>query len=855
MLSQFWIEVRVRLAALFARRSLHARASEELEFHLAMREQRLIESGAPPAEARERARRELGNPSLLAEQTLDSWRYPLVDTLMQDIRYGLRTLRKHPGFTATAVLSLALGIGANTTIFSLFDALLFRPLPVKSPGELVLATQHFNDRQSLMLNNRQREVFAASETLAGLCASRHSILRARTSGESQFVEAMLASGNCFSLLGISSALGRMITEADDQAADAVAVLSHGYWQRQFGADPSVIGQTVTLQDRPFTIVGVAPRGFVGLEPGRAADIIVPLNSQGGPLLTNPDVYWLRLLGRRKPGVSIEQVQADLAVRFANLPRNPKIKGPPPRLEVIPAASGFGDVRMQFALPLRILMGAVALVLLIACMNLASLLLARASGRRQEIHMRIALGASRARLLHQLLTESLLLSCLGGVLAFGIAQVASPLLVQSMSRGRTSILLDLTPDWRTLSFTAAVSLLTGALFGIVPALRAIRNDTIGAQHGSRLKTGSRGWSAALIVSQVALCVMVLVSAGLLLGSLRKLQQVDAGFRKEGLLLLSFSADHYTGPAALRLHRELQQRLTALPGVKAVSTFGDVPLGGANVTTNDFSINQVGPRFFEAMGIPLVAGRPFSEQEAVERRPVAIISESVARKFFPDRNPLGQHLDVFGTDSEVIGVVKAARYRSLREPADPMVYQPAFGSGSYAIRTAADPAGLAGAVRRELRETARDVPVWYLDTLDDRVDATLVRERMVSTLCAWFGGFALLLACIGLYGRLSYAVSERTGEIGVRMALGARQTQIVWMVLKDALILTVSGIMIGVPIALASTQVFRSLLFEVGASDAATFAAIVTGIIGVTSIAGYIPARRAAGVDPAVALKTE
>ena len=328
----------------------------------------------------------------------------------------------------------------------------------------------------------------------------------------------------------------------------MAVLSYGYWQRQFGADPSAIGQTITLQDRPFTIIGVAPRGFIGLEPGRPVDIIVPLASQGGPLLTNPNVIWLRLLGRRKPGVSIEQVQADLAVRFARVPRNPRVTGPPPELEVVPAASGFGDVRMAFDLTLRILMGAVALVLLIACMNLASLLLARASGRRQEIDLRIALGAGRGRLLRQLLTESLLLSVLGGILALGIAWVASPLLAQSMSRGRTPILLDLALDWRTLAFTAAVSLLTGVLFGIVPALRAIRQkDTIVAQHGSRLKTGSRRWSAALIVSQVALCVVVLVSAGLLMGSLRKLQQVDAGFRKERLMVLAIRPDNYKGPS--------------------------------------------------------------------------------------------------------------------------------------------------------------------------------------------------------------------------------------------------------------------------------------------------------------------
>jgi predicted permease len=827
-----------------------------LQFHVAMREQRLIESGVPPGEAHSRARLKLGNPTLLAEQTLNSWRYSFVDTLIQDIRYGLRTLRKNPGFTATAVLSLALGIGANTAIFSLFDALLFRALPVASPQELVLATQRFADRQSLMLNNRQREAFAGSETLVGLCASRHSQLRTTVSGESDFAEGMLASGNCFSLLGVSAVLGRVITEADDKSAEPVAVLSHRYWQRQFGGNPSAIGQTITLQDRTFTIIGVAPRGFIGLEPGMPADIIVPVNSLGGSLLMNPNVFWLRLLGRRKPGMSIEQVQADLAVRFARIPRNSRLTGPPPRLEVVPAGSGFGDVRMKFSLPLRILMGAVALVLLIACMNLASLLLARASGRRQEINLRIALGAGRGRLLRQLLTESVLLSGLGGLLGLGIASVATPLLAQSMSRGRTPILLDLAPDWRTLGFVAGVSLLTGLLFGIVPALRATRQrDTIGAQHGTRLKTGSRSWSAALIVSQVALCVIVLISAGLLLSSLRKLQQLDAGFRKEHTLVLGIRPDNYKGAAELRLHRELYQRFTTLPGVESVTTFDDVPLGGVNVTTDEFSVNSVGPRFFETMGIPLVAGRALNEQDALERRPVAVISESVARKLFPDRNPLGEHLDVFGTDREVIGVVRDARYRSLRLPAEPMVYQPAFGAWSYGIRTKGDPALLAGAVRRELREAARDVPVWSLDTLESRVDATLVNERMVSSLCSWFGGFALLIASIGLYGRLSYAVSERTGEIGVRMALGARQGQVVWMVLRDALILTLAGIGIGVPLALASTQILRSLLFGVRATDGGTFVVIVAGIIGVTSIAGYIPARRAACVDPVIALRTE
>jgi predicted permease len=782
-----------------------------------------------------------------------------VSTLIQDVRYGLRGFRRNPGFAATAVLSLALGIGANTTIFHLFDALLFRPLPVKAPEELVLVTRYVGDQRSLMLNNGERTAFSSSETLAGLCASRHSRIRVTRSGESQFAEGMFAGGNCFALLGVGATLGRTITETDDQlaAGTLAAVLSYGYWQRQFGADPGVIGRNVDLDGRPFTIVGVAPRGFIGLEPGAPADIIVPLTSFHSPLLTNPDVYWLRLLGRRKSGVSIEQVQADLEVRASRIPKSlkPNRVAPPERIEVVPAGSGFGAARMEFSLPLRLLMGAVALVLLIACANLASLLLARTSGRRQEIDLRMALGAGRGRLLRQFLTESALLSGLGGLAGTGIAWVTTPVLVQAMSRGRTPIAVDLSMDGRTLLFIGATSLVTGVLFGILPALRAIRHTSSGALHGARLKTGLRRWSAALIVAQVAFCVVVLVSAGLLLGSLRKLQQVDPGFRKERVLLLTIRPDNYQGQSAISLHREILHRLAAIPGVEVVTTFMDAPLGGSSITTKGFSINQVGPGFFDAMGIPLLSGRAMTEQDAVEARPVVVISARVARQFFPDRSPLGQHLDVFGHEREVVGVVGDARYRSLRQPAEPMVYEPEFGPGSYALRTTGDPRALAGFVRRELRDVARDVPVWSLDTLDALVDGTLVQERMVSSLCGWFGVFALLIASIGLYGRLSYSVAERTGEIGVRMALGAKQSGVLWMVLRDALMLALCGIAIGVPLALASTRLFRTLLFAVAPTDGTTLAAIAAGIIGVTMIAGYIPARRAASVDPVVALRAE
>lgn len=868
-LKQLWIDLRVRWAALFRRRALQARADEELEFHLAMREQQMIEAGMPPTQAHAESRRRLGNTALIRDQTLDSWGYTVMDALRQDIRYAFRALRNHPGFAATAVLSLALGMGANTAIFSLFDALLLRTLPVRAPEELVIVTQRAGDFQTNMLSSRQREAFAASETLSGLCASRHWRVRVTRSGEAQLVETMLAAGNCFSLLGISAAAGRMFSEADDQAGDLVAVLSYSYWQRVFGGDSGIVGQTIDVQGRPFTIIGVTARRFTGLEPGTPAEIIVPLGAApvvipGLPFAARPDMGWLRLLGRRKPGASIEQVQADLTLRGSRIAQasKGKAKATSPRWEALPAGNGLGELRTQFSLPLRTLMGAVALVLLIACTNMASLLLARASGRRHEVDLRIALGAGRSRLLRQLLTESLVLSSLGGMLGLGIAWFAGPLLVQAMSRGRTPIVLDLSLDWRTLAFTAAISVLTGILFGIVPALRTTRErDRIGAQHGTRVKAGSRHWSAALIVSQVAVCVIVLVSAGLLLGSLRNLQRVDAGFRRDRVLLVGIrpQLSDYRGPRVPLLYKELSQRFAALPGVVSLTLSAQPPLGGLAITPGSYSINSVGSRFFQTMGIPLLAGREVDERDDASAPAVAVVSESVVRQFFPDGIALGRRMDVFGTECEIVGVVKDAHYQSLRQSADPMVYRPYRQTGDFdlkfGIRTVGDPEALTPLVRRELREVAPDVPIFSLSTLGDAVDSTLVRERMVSSLTVLFGGFALLIASIGLYGRLSYSVAERTGEIGVRMALGARQALVVWMVLKDALRLTLCGIALGVPVALASTRLIASLLFGVQPDDLSTFLMIVAAIVGVTGVAAYMPARRAASVNPLTALRHE
>jgi predicted permease len=857
---------------------------EEIQTHLEMDIQHRLDAGTPIDMARGAALREFGNVGLAKEVVRDVWGWGTVERMFQDLNYALRILRKSPAFTITAILSLALGIGANTAIFSLVDAVLLRSLPVQSPEDLVLMMEHFGTRQSFSFSSEQFRVMKENDALDGLCAFRPWKIRVTVNGESQLANGQLVSGNYFSLLGVHVLLGRTLIEEDDRipGGHPVAVLSYSYWRRQFGSDRSVIGRIVELQGYPFTVVGVSAPEFVGLEPGTEVDLTVPLMMQpvimpGTPLLKSATAKWLRLTGRRKQGISLQQAQANLSLRWsralAATPRSPK--SPELRLEVLPGGQGLYDLRRQFSLPLRALMGAVSLVLLVACANLASLLLARATTRRQEFDLRLSLGASRGRLVRQLLTESILLSAVGGVCGTVLAYWGSPFLVQLMSRGRTPLMLHLAPNARAFIFTAIVSLTTGLLFGVAPALCSTKAKSF---QGSRLITrGSRRWTGVLICSQVALCLIVLISAGLLLGSLQRLRQVDLGFRKDHVLLMSIrpSLSSYKEEQAFQLYDELYRRFSALPGVQSVTLSMDTPLGGISMTTGastpdsppqqadtmQVNVNSAGPRFFETMGIPLLSGRDFTSRDDARAPQVAVITESAALALFPGANPLGKHILVGKSLLEVVGVAKDTLYRSVREKPQPMVYRPyqqtqgTWGELFFSIRSVGDPEQILGLVTHELHEAAPDVPPFSLSTLEDQVDASLVQERMVSALSAWFGGFALLLACIGLYGRLSYTVTEQTREIGIRLALGARRTVVMWAVLREILVPVLCGVAIGLPLALAATRAIRSLLFGLSPSDPLTLGVTILTTIGVACLAGYFPAHRASCVDPMVALRYE
>jgi putative ABC transport system permease protein len=854
------------------RKEREADLEREIQAHLDAEIEEAAARGLPAQGARFSAQKTLGNATLIKENTRAAWGWTSVEILMQDLGHALRLLRKSSAFTVTAVLSLAIGIGMNTAIFSLLDAVLLRSLSVRAPEDLVLIAEQTASRQSFSFSTPQFRALVENETLQGLSAFRPWSFKTATRGEARFVNGQLVSGNWFSIVGVGSFLGRTLTEQDDRDRNPAAVLHYQYWKREFGADPNVIGRAIELQGHLLTVVGVAPPDFHGLEPGKEVDITVPLALQpllmpGTPLLDSPNAKWLRLIGRRKQGISIAQVQAKLAPRWTQL--HPAVEDS--RLQILPGGQGLYDLRRQFSLPLRLLMGAGALVLLVACANLASLLLARATSRRQEIALRLSLGASRGRLLRQLLTESMLLSLIGGIFGIAFAYWGSPLLVALMSSGRAPVVVDLAMHTRTLVFTALVALATGLLFGIGPALRS---TGLASLHGYRLIGGRTGrWTAALIVSQVSLCLVVLACAGLLIGSLRKLRQVDAGFREDHVLLLSIrpGLSGYSGSRAAQLYQDLYQRFSALPGVRSVTLSMDTPLGGVSYTAEVYqrrpsdvlvvSVNSVGPRFFETMGIPVRIGRNVSQRDNERALQVAVISDSVAGALFPGRSPLGERITIGQSSMEIVGVVKDTRYQSLRASAQPMVYRPYLQMPDtweelfFGIRTVADPESMVPAIRRELRDMAPNVPVFSLGTLEEQVDATLVQERMVSTLSAWFGIFALLLAAVGLYGRLDYAVVERTREIGIRLALGAQRPIVFWTILREVLGPVACGVAIGLPLATASAGAIQSLLYGLPPFDPSTLTVVVFTIVGAAAMAGYIPAYRASRVDPMEALRHE
>jgi predicted permease len=892
------------------RRGREADLERELRSYIDAEVEEQQEAGVAAEEAVYAARRVLGNTAQIKEEVRAMWGRKSFEVFLQDVRYGLRALRRSPGLTTIAVLSLALGIGANTAIFSLINAVMLRELPVNKPGQLVLlgtgraagSTDDFA-RTSLYSYPFYREMRQKNQVFSAVSAvlsltfnSMHGAVNG--SGSLEPMDVQLVSGTYFSMLGVEPILGRAFTRADDEPAGGhpIAVISHSWWKRRFALDPSVLGKTVTLGSTVYTIVGVTPPEFFGTTVGQSPNLWIPLSmekqvSPGWNGLADKSFQSLYILGRLKPGVTVTQAHANVNLlakqiwhEFAGpvLTKEQQIALKRANIQLTPAARGLSRLRFQFSLALQILMAVVGLVLLIACANIANLLLARATTRQREIAVRMAIGAGRTRLIQQMLTESLLMASFGGVLGVAFAWWASEALLAMVSSGPQPLPLSVAPDGRVLLFTFLVSLITALLFGAVPALRATRIDLTPALkegRGMAAVTSASRLSKGLIVSQVALSLLLLMAAGLFLRTLVNLDNVNTGFNKQNVLLFGIDpvdVGYKLDARLTSLYQKIEERVSDEPGVRAASisffTFnqgasdGPVEVEGRNLPAsvdNDVIHNVVGPGYFATMGIPLLLGRVFTSHDTATSPKVAVINETMAREFFPGGSPLGRRFGLdpkHSSDVEVVGVVKDAKYISLREEQWPAAYYPySQHIGPYyydfEVRYSGDPKTITAEVRRAVGEVDHNLPLTYNDTLAQQVDRSITSQSLIARLSAFFGLLAVFLACIGLYGLMSYAITRRTSEIGIRMALGAGRSSVLWMVMRESLTLAMVGIAIGVPAVLAADRLVSKMLFGISPSDPLSMAGAAALLVLFAMLAGFLPARRAARVDPMVALRYE
>jgi predicted permease len=831
-------------------------------------------------------------------------RQRLEEDMFQDLRYGVRMLLRSKGFTAVAVLSLALGIGANTAIFSLLDALLFKPLPVKQPEQLVVVNIQVPGRAgpgySLYSYPVFREMREKNVVFSGMIARSGLQVSLSSGGQTERVQGEEVSGNFFSVLGVNPLLGRVLTEADDQTPGAhpVAVISFNYWQRRFGGDPQIVGRTISLNNYPFTIIGVTPQGFHGVEIGSAPDVRIPILMDGQvrprpgpPIFEQRGSWWLGVMARLNPGISIEQAQAatDTIFQIAREPDVRRNTGDTTddrnfrslRIQLDSAKTGASNLTRQFSQPLIILMCLVGVVLLIACLNVANLLLARAASRQKEIAIRLSLGAGRIRLVRQLLTEGFLLSILGAALGLLFARWGTNVLLGFLPQGRNSTVLEIKPDLRVIGFTLGVTVLTGLLFGLVPAIQATRPNLIPALKNDAvvLGGGNRRWELGrlLIVLQVALSLLLLIGAGLFARSLRNLKAVDIGYHTDQVVTMALdpAQNGYKIERLRNFYGQLSERLAALPGVKTISFARNVPMSGSysrfGIEVPGYQprpgeemavlFNQIGPQFFATLGAPVLQGREFTAQDTPESPKVAIVDQSVARCFVGSENPLGKRITLENyKDLEIVGVVADAKYRNLKESVPKTAYIPysqyeQLGQRILCVRAAGDPGALVAAIRQEVRNLDPNLPVFDVKTFAEQINDSVSRERLVALLSSFFSLFALLLASMGLYGVMTFSVARRTREIGIRMALGARARNVLWQVLRETLLLALIGVALGLPAALAASRLAEGLLFGLTATDPLTIALATLVMITIAVLAGYLPARKAARIDPMVALRYE
>ena len=822
----------------------------------------------------------------------------MFDYVLQDVRYALSALRSSPGFAATAILSLALGIGANTAIFSLINAVILKTLPVSHPEQLVELGMKTEDGLSFT-NPIWEQVRDRQDVFSGAFAYSPNRFNLAVGGEVRNANTSWVSGDFFRTLGVNPLLGRTIADADDKrGCPVIGLLSYDFWQREYGGTADVFDRRLTLDSHPVRIVGVAPPGFTGIQVGEAVDIYMPLCAEGTLVRENSALdkrakWWLWIFARLKPGISEQQALARMntlaAQIFANtlppnFPSDAQKYHLSRRFDLLPGANGYSNVRRDYKAALYTLMAAVGIVLLIACANVANLLISRAAGRRKEIAIRMAIGASRARLIRQLLTESVLLSSMGAILGVSFAQWASRMLVQFLSTSDSNVVLDLSIDIRVLAFTTAVAIATGILFGLAPAWQGTRVDPHWA-----MKANARGAAESqagfslgkmLVASQVALSLVLLIGAGLMLKTFAKLATLDTGFDKNQVLLIRVDPRYASVPPDRRLplYQELQRRLAAVPGVRSASFADITPVSGSfsnqvvhvdgyMAKSREDSVvwtNSISAGFFVTMETPFIAGRDFDAHDKLQAPLVAVVNESMANKFFGSpRDAVGktfrQGWNEISSPIQIVGVVQDAKYRSLRAEREAIAYYPLsqlppMRWANFLLRANGPAASLIPSVKAAVDEVNHDITLQFR-TLSVQLDESLGRERLLATLSGFFGALALALAVIGLYGVMSYNVARRRNEIGIRMALGAEQARVLRMVLGEVAILLVAGLALGLAVAVFSTRLVASFLYRLEPNDPTTLvtACVVLAVSAV--VAGLLPARRAANLDPMTALREE
>jgi putative ABC transport system permease protein len=875
----------VWLKQIFTRRRRYDELAESIREHLEEKIGDLMEDGLSREDATRRAHREFGNVTLIEERSREVWQWPRLETLFQDLSFGARMLVKKPGFTLIAVITLALGIGANTAIFSVVNAVLLRPLPYRDPDRIVTIRNYSSHPILDGANGADfldwREQANVFEQVAALADDSVDLTG---SGEPERLSAGMVSANLFETLGVGPAYGRAFTQAEDQPRAAnVVILSHRLWQRRFGSDPQLIGRTLTLRDQNWTVIGIMPPGFQAFED---FDLWLPLALDVNQKLRKGPLNNVRVIARLKPDVTLQTARADLAVirdrQRQTFPHYFSI------VNVEVSVTGLhehlvGDVRLA----LLALFGAVAFVLLIACANVANLLLARSAARLKEMAIRAAVGAGRFRLVRQLLTESLLLSVAGGAAGLLLAMGGVKLLVK-ISPGGVARIDESGVDGRALVFTSMVVALTALVSGVIPALHASKtnvNETLKAHFSARASSpgGSRSLQA-LMIGEVALTLVLLVGAGLMIKSFIQLLGVPRGFNPDNVLTLALSpgfAKYPPGSPQLRAYfQESLNRVQTLPGVESASLSSFLPLAGPG-GRRSFRIegrppfepaqqplaqdNLISHDYFRTMGIKMRAGRAFTEQDGDGAPPVVIINETMARRFFPNENPIGHRFVWSPTPLTIVGVVEDTRHFGLDQDVHPEIYWPYLQARNFimklVVRVAPDsnrPAqlsSLAAAIRNQVREVDLNTPVNQVVTMDERLSDSVAPRRLQMLLFAIFAAVALVIATVGMYGVLSYAVGQRTREIGVRMALGAQGGDVLRLVVGQGMRMTLIGALLGLAAALALTRVMKSLLFNVSPTDLATFVSITSLLVVVAFLASYIPARRATKLDPLMSLRHE